>query len=332
MSAASSAFGRRLSLGVEEELFLVDPATWDLAPSVERILGPPGLKTELFAAVVETNTAVCETAWQALEELRRLRGVVHEAADRDGAAVAATASHAFALPERQQIVPEPRYVKMVEEMGDRALRQLVSGLHVHVGLDTFGECLERLEAVLPWLPSVLALSLNSPYLAGEEEPGVLSARAGRLLELPRGGPPPPLPTVAEWERVIAATGEDYTRIWWDVRPHPRLGTLEVRMPDQPTDVERSAALAALLQALVDAAEPVSERLDREEYLARRAAAARGDAATDDLLALVEPTARRLGTWELVERLHAPPEAHRQLAFGRRDGLPAVVADVVARSR
>jgi carboxylate-amine ligase len=330
VSAASSGFGRRLSLGVEEELFLVDPETWDLAPQVERLLGPPGLKTELFAAVVETNTPPCATAGEVLAELRRLRRVVREAAEREGLAVAAAGTHPFALPERQEIVPEPRYVQMVKEMGDRALRQLVSGLHVHVGSGSFEECLERLEAVLPWLPAVLALSVNSPYLAGEEM-DALSARAGRLLELPRGGPPPPLATPREWELAIAATGEDYTRIWWDVRPHPRLGTLEVRMPDQPTDVERSAALAALLQALVVAAPPAARPLDRDEYLERRAAAAAGEAPTGELLELVAPAAERLGTVELLGRLAEPPEALRQLEVGRRDGLVAAAADIVSRS-
>jgi carboxylate-amine ligase len=330
VSAASSGFGRRLSLGVEEELFLVDPETWDLAPQVERLLGPPGLKTELFAAVVETNTPPCATAGEVLAELRRLRRVVREAAEREGLAVAAAGTHPFALPERQEIVPEPRYVQMVKEMGDRALRQLVSGLHVHVGSGSFEECLERLEAVLPWLPAVLALSVNSPYLAGEEM-DALSARAGRLLELPRGGPPPPLATPREWELAIAATGEDYTRIWWDVRPHPRLGTLEVRMPDQPTDVERSAALAALLQALVVAAPPAARPLDRDEYLERRAAAAAGEAPTGELLELVAPAAERLGTAELLGRLAEPPEALRQLEVGRRDGLVAAAADIVSRS-
>ncbi len=323
-------FGRALTLGVEEELFLVDPQTWDLAPAVRRILGPPGLKTELFAAVVETNTAVCDGAEGVLAELERLRGVVRAGAEREGLAVAATGTHPFAAPERQEIVPEPRYLKMVEELGDRARRQLVSGLHVHVGAASFASCLETLEAVLPWLPSVLALSLNSPYVGGAED-GALSARAARLLELPRGGPPPPLPTQGEWERVIAATGEDYTRAWWDVRPHPRLGTLEVRMADQPTGVRRAAALAALVQALCAAAEPAAEPLDRDAYLEARAAAARGEAPTADLLALVEPAARRLGAWELVETLREPPEAHRQLDVGRSAGLTALTADLVARS-
>jgi YbdK family carboxylate-amine ligase len=329
-TAEPDGFGRRLTLGVEEELFLLDPGTWELAPRVERLLGPPGLKTELFAAVIETNTPICGSAEEALAELVRLRGVVREAAVREGLAVAASATHPFARPEEQEIVPEPRYVKMLQEMGSGALRQLVSGLHVHVGMGSFEECLATIEAILPWLPAVLALSVNSPYLDGEET-GVLSARAGRLLELPRGGPPPPLATRADWERTIAESGEDYTRIWWDVRAHPRLGTVEVRMADQPTDVLRSAGLVALVQALVEAAEPVRTPLDREEFLSLRAAAARGEAATDELLALVEPAARRLGSWELVAPLLEPPEAHRQLEVGRRAGLVAVAADLVARS-
>ena len=265
-----------------------------------------------------------------MAELTRLRGVVRDAAAREGLAVAATGTHPFATPEAQAIVPERRYQKMLAELGDGARRQLVSGLHVHVGMASWEECLATIEAVLPWLPAVLALSLNSPYLDGEES-GVLSARAGRLLELPRSGPPPPLASRAEWERAIAEIGEDYTRIWWDIRAHPRLGTVEVRMADQPTDVARAAALAALVQALVDSAEPSPAPLDRAEYLARRAAAARGEVVVDALLALVEPAARRLGSWELVERLREPPEAHRQLEIGRRAGLVALAADLASRS-
>ena len=330
MASAAEGFGRRLTIGVEEELFLLDPETWDLAPEVARVLGAPGLKTELFAAVVETNTAVCGSAEEALAELGRLRRAVSEAAEREGLAFAAAGTHPFAVPEQQPVVQEPRYLKMVAEMGAAALRQLVSGLHAHVGMASFDDCLRTQEAILPWLPAVLALSANSPYLAGEETGG-LSARAARLLELPRGGPPPPFGSRAGWERAIADTGEDYTRSWWDVRPHPRLGTLEVRVADQPTDVRRAAALAALVQALCAAAEPLAAPLDRDDYLERRARAAAGEADVDELLALVEPAARRLGSSELLESLRTPPEAHRQREVGRRDGLVAVVADLAART-
>ena len=122
----------------------------------------------------------------------RWLAAAHSAA---GLAVAATGAHPFSQPEEQEIVQEPRYLAMLAER-PAARRQLVCGLHVHVGMESFEQCLATLEAVLPWLPAVLALSVNSPYLDGAE-PGVLSGRAGRLLELPRAGAPPVLDTVGE---------------------------------------------------------------------------------------------------------------------------------------
>ncbi len=207
---------------------------------------------------------------------------------------------------------EPRYLKMLEELGPKLHRQLVCGLHVHVGMESFDACLQTLAAIVPWLPTVLALSLNSPYMQGGET-GALSSRAARLAELPRGGEEPPsFASPEEWEAYIEATGKDYTRSWWDARPHPRLGTLEVRIADQPTSVERSAALAALVQALC--AEPPTEQ-PTGEYSEDRAAAARGSAPTERLLTLVEPAARELGTSELVDTLREPAEALRQLEVG-----------------
>jgi glutamate---cysteine ligase / carboxylate-amine ligase len=323
------SFGRRLTLGVEEELLLLDAQTLALAPGVERVLGPDRLKTELFSCLVETNTPVCDSAEEALGELVRLRDVVRERARREGLVVAASGTHPFSLPDEQPIVQEPRYLEMVEELGTKTRRQLVCGLHVHVGMGSFDECLRTLAAVVPWLPPVLALSLNSPYLAGSET-GALSSRAARLLARPRSGRPPQLGSRAEWATAIAATGEDYTRSWWDARPHPRLGTLEVRIADQQTSVARTAALAALVQALCAVA-PEPGRWDHDAYFARREAASRGDAATDDLLALVEPAARELDTWERIETLRAPVEALRQLETGRRDGLREVAAELVRLS-
>jgi carboxylate-amine ligase len=316
-------------LGVEEELMLLDPETFELAPGVERLLGPEGLKTELFSCLVETTTPVCETAFEAQAEVTRLRGIVRDAARSEGLAIAAAGMHPFSRPEEQEIVQEPRYLKMLEEMGPAARKQLVCGLHIHVGMESFETCLRTLRQIRPWLPWLLALSLNSPFLEGEEA-GVLSARARRLLELPRGGPPPDFGSVAEWAAEIEATGKDYTRSWWDARPHPRLGTLELRIADQSTSGERTAALAALAQALC-AAPPSAEAVGRDAYLELRAAAVRGDLRAEDLLVLVEPAARELGTWELVETLRAPPEAFRQLEVGRREGVKALAADLVARS-
>jgi carboxylate-amine ligase len=323
-------FGRSLTIGVEEELMLLDPETLALAPGVERLLPHEGFKTELFSCLVETNTPVCESAAEAHAELVRLRREVAEAAAAEGLTYLAAGTHPFSRPEEQAIVAEPRYVQMLEELGPKTRRQVVCGLHVHVGMESFESCLRTLAAITPWLPAVLGASLNSPYLAGEDT-GVLSSRAERLLELPRGGPPPPLASPEEWEAQIAATGADYTRSWWDARPHPRLGTLEVRVADQPTSVARSAALAALVQALCVAAPVPAEPLPPQVYLDGRVAAARGEAPVEELLALVELAARELGTWELVETLRAPVEALRQLETGRRDGLAAAAAELAALS-
>ena len=303
-----SRFGRRLTIGVEEELLLLDPDTLAPAAGVERILGPPGLKTELFSCLVETNTPVCADAFEARDELVRLRRLAAERAGAEGMVVAASGSHPFAAPEEQPIVGEKRYRKMVEELGPVAKAQLVCGLHVHVGMESFDACLRALEWLGPWLPAVLAVSANSPYLSGEET-GALSSRLSTLRSLPRSGPPPRLDTEADWEAAVAETGVDYTRIWWDARPHPRLGTLEVRMADQPTSVERAVALVALLQALCAAPPP----------------------AGSDVVEAAAPAARTLGTWELLAPLREPPEALRQLEIGRRDGLGAVAADLVERT-
>jgi len=248
------------SLGVEEELMILDAESYAQVAAVDRILAgvegrdlPGGVKTELFASVFETNTHICATAAEADEALPALRRAAAEAAAAEGLAIAAAATHPFARPEAQPIVKEQRYVTFVGYGGISVRRQGVQGLHVHVGMPSAEECWRCLEAILPWLPVVLALSANSPWFAGELT-GMASNRAPVLGELPRAGAPPAFASYEEWESWIErlarlGIAEDYTRIWWDVRPHPKFGTLEIRVPDQPTDVHLSAAFAALLQAM-----------------------------------------------------------------------------------
>ena len=180
------------------------------------------------------------------------------------------------------------------------------------------DCWRCLDAILPWLPVVLALSANSPWFAGELT-GMASNRAPILAELPRGGAPAAFASYAEWEawveRLVAiGVMEDYTRIWWDVRPHPKLGTLEVRVPDQPTDVRLSAAFAALVQAMCATAladglprrlaacrlrpEPLGGgalRAARQPDPSRRARRSRPRRSSRvELLERVRPAAERLG--------------------------------------
>jgi glutamate---cysteine ligase / carboxylate-amine ligase len=322
---------RPFSVGVEEELVLVDARTLDAAPLFEQVVPDPGprLKPELFACLVETTTPICSDAAEAHERLVELRREVARRAQPHGARLLAAGTHPTARAFGQPILPERRYEKMVEELGDAVYRQLVCGLHVHVGMPSPEACVRTLEGVLPWLPLVVALSANSPFVEGRDT-GLRSARIGRLAELPSGPPPPPLRSWADWE--AATSGRDYTRLWWDVRPHPRLGTLEVRVADQQTDVRRSAGIAALVQALAAAvADGAGEPYDRELYRERREDAARVPPAPADVAALaglVEAPARSFGAWPLVdELLRGRPEAERQLEVG----LANAAGDIADRS-
>jgi carboxylate-amine ligase len=275
-----------LTLGVEEELVVLDARTLDQVGHVDTIVGglrdrdlPGRGKTELHASVFELNTDPSPDAAAILAALTTLRAAAAEVAAAAGLAVAATGAHPFASPEAQPIVQEERYVQMVAHHGLSARRQNVQGLHVHLAMPSGDACWHVLEGMLPWLPVVLALSANSPWLDGELT-GMASNRAPVLVELPRAGCPPALASYADWEAwverfVRLGVIADYTRIWWDVRPHPLLGTLEVRMPDQPTDVHRSAAFAGLLQGLGRALLEADVRpADRSDYEYNRWAAAR----------------------------------------------------------
>jgi glutamate---cysteine ligase / carboxylate-amine ligase len=358
------AFGRTspYSLGVEEEVMILDAESYALVPGVEGIVAsadgrslPGVLKMELLASMVELATGVCASPGEALESLRELRAAAAEGARANGHLVGAAATHPFSIPEQQDIAPDPRYREFVEYAGISARRQAVCGLHVHVGMPGPEECMTALEGVLPWLPLVLALSANSPYLAGEET-GLASKRAEVLAELPRAAAPPAFESYTNWEAFVErfvrlGLADDYTRFWWDIRPHPRFGTLEIRSPDQPTSVELTAAVAALLQALCATVleGPAPPSADRGDYAQNRWAALRfgpraelihpdGDRLvpvpelTYELLALIEPAVRELGSVDHLRRLEPNRcEGDRQLKVGRENGLQAVAADVVERT-
>jgi glutamate---cysteine ligase / carboxylate-amine ligase len=267
------------SLGVEEELMLVDADT--LEPSRDgwsRVFGgaTERIKPELFESFVEITTSVVETAEEAERELRALREVVAERAHAHGLALLATGSHPAARGP-VPIVPVERYERLKAKLGPRLYRQRVCGLHVHVAVPDPDTCLRAFEGVVPRLPGLLAASANSPYWDGEES-GWRSIRSQRLLEMPTGGTPPVLRSWDDWR---AASREDSTRRHWDAWPRPEYGTLEVRVMDQPTSLRRTAELAAEVQRLVrEAAETGGEPLDRSEYEASRQQAAREGAGPE----------------------------------------------------
>src|SRR5207244_11729459 len=166
---------------------------------------------------------------------------------------AASGSYPTSIPSEQEIAPLDRYRDFVEYAGPSARRQGVSGLHVHIGMPDADSCFRVMETILPWLPLVLALSANSPYFE-RRDTGMLSIRAEVLGLLPRHGAPPAFRDYAGWEAFIdrvTASGlaRDYTSFWWDVRLHPRFGTLEIRAPDQPTSIEQTAGFVRFLRTL-----------------------------------------------------------------------------------
>lgn len=337
------------SLGVEEELFVLDAETLEPALWPPELFDGRRLKAELFATVVELTTGICESAEQAAAELEELRAEAKRAADGARLKVAAAGTWPTAVPEQQPITDDPGYRAFVERTGSPARRQYCSGLHLHVGVPSPEACMGALETVLPWLPVLLAVSANSPYVAGRET-GLASTRAEILALLPRAGAPPVFSSYAEWEHYVErlvelGLADRWTRIWWDVRPHPDYGTLEIRMPDQPTRLEASVAFAALAQALVASGED-GKLADRGLYAENRWAAARfgRDAellhpddsrlvSAPDLLAelfeRVAPTARRLGSEDLLAPLETLAQADEQLALGREQGLSALGRRLVA---
>lgn len=320
----------RWSVGVEEELMLVDEQTFDLVPAAPLVLeeGDRALKSELLMPVVETTTTVCETPAQALEQMVERRAEAARRADRHGLRVVAAGSHPFSRPEDQPVTDGPVYREFVAFAGPVARRQGVSGLHVHVGMPDAETCVRALEGVLPWLPVVLALSANSPFFRGEET-GLLSTRAEVLGSLPRAGAPPRFDSYEQWETAMerwvrAGLVRSYKNAWWDARVHPHWGTLELRIADQPTDIHVAGAVVELLHTLaVRAAEGELPSAPREDYETNRFSAARfgprAELIWNSELVRVDRLARDLGTaLDLVSC-----EADRQL--DRRDDLRALAA-------
>ena len=331
---------------------LVDAETFELVPASAEVIEEAGqveygqIKNELFASVVELATDPCETVDDAGEALRGLRTAADAAARRLGLRLAAAGTHAQAIPDRQEIADDPRYREFVHYAGVSAKRQGVNGLHVHVEMPSAEACFAALEGVLPWLPVVLALSTNSPYLAGQKT-GLASNRAEILAQLPRSGAPPAFGSYEGWERFV----ERFVAAAWRTATRASGGPREVRMPDQPTALERTVGFTGLLQALCAhfAEAGDGDPADRGVYQQNRWAALRHGANAEllhpvedrtapvaetagELLEVLSAKLEELGTAEPVARLtEGDPEGRRQLEIGRAQGLDGVTADVIERT-
>ena len=255
-------FGRspEFSLGVEEEFQILHGESYELASRFSDISEAAGgdkrIKPELLQSVVETSTRVCTTVAEAVDDARALRLRLRDAAEERGLLIASAGTHPFSLYQHQEVTGERRYQEIADAMQWVAERELVFGLHVHVGVGSADKAIAVANVLRTHLPEFLALSVNSPYWQARDT-GLASARTKVFETMPRSGLPPAFSSFSEFERLVERgvktnSFRDYSYIWWDLRPHPRLGTIEVRICDAQTRLEATGAIAALVQSLVAA--------------------------------------------------------------------------------
>src|ERR1700758_43188 len=255
--------GPAYTLGIEEELMIIDAEPLELVNAFETLLedAPAGeIKPELMESVLEVSTDPCANTAEAGEQLRALRSQVRETAAR---------------PRSRALVSALRFV---------ARQELIFGVHVHVGVDDPDKAIHVANGMRVHMPILLALSANSPFWRADST-GLASTRTPIFRAFPRVGIPPTYKSWEDYEQRIefminARVIEDYTYLWHDVRPHPQFGTVEIRVMDSQTRVEHTLGLAALVQGLAkelaehhDAGQTLSkypfEMLDENKWLAAR---------------------------------------------------------------
>lgn len=362
--------GPPFTIGIEEELMLLHAGDLSLAQEIEAILeAVPAdregqVKPELLQSVLEIATKPCGSVGEAGEELRALRRMLGGIVAERGLTVAASGTHPFGLWEEQEIVQRPRYEELISELGFIARRELIFGTHVHVAIEGPDRAIYVADGIRLFLPLLLAISANSPFWRGSLT-GMMSSRTPIFRAFPRAGIPPHYGT---WEiyshrveqMMRGGAIDDYTYLWWDVRPHPNLGTVETRVFDQQTTLEHTIALAALtislahrFSALYDAEEPLvgfpTELIDDnkvraalkgmdgtlidffqgEQLPAERMARGLVDGLADDASALACEQELAL----IEDLLDGKSGAHRQLRhWERHRDLAKLVTEMVADTR
>ena len=287
-----SAQDLAITLGVEEEFFLVDPESRDLLadpdPGIfefcEREAGPHKVVPELLRSQIETNTRVCESVAEVRAALAETRRLVIDAAARHGAAVMAASTHPISTWQTQMITAKERYQRFAVAFQDTVRRFVVGGMHVHAGFGSPDERVRVMTAMRRYLPFLHALSTSSPFHGGRET-GFKSYRLNLICSLPRSSLPGPLWSRAEFDELVESYRsmefiEDGTELWWDIRPSQRYPTVEMRICDICTRLDESMCMIALYASLVRRLlrreregalppEPFTEMIAENRWLAQR---------------------------------------------------------------
>ncbi len=344
------------TFGLEEEFFVVNPATRDVVARVppgfvascRRRLGRERVSHEMLQSQVEIVSPVFADHAAARSEMRRLRDGVAAAAGEMRLAIVASGTHPLGLWNVQKTTRAARYERLVDDFQIIGRRNLLCGLHIHVGVAPGVDRVDLMNRLMPWLPCFLALSTSSPFW-NRHRTGLLSYRQAAYDEWPRTGIPDFLDDEADYAafvdllvrtRAIDGPGS----IWWAIRPSHRFPTLELRIADCCTDLDDALALAALFRCLVRAhvrrprigrarGSATRRLIEENRWRAKRHGIdaafideARGEAipfreVLADLLGLIEEDATALGCAREIAHIDTVLErgtsAHRQLAVYRR---------------
>jgi carboxylate-amine ligase len=355
------------TVGLEEEVMLLDPATWTLAQRADRVLVLLGddlaghCSAETHEAALELHTSPHATVGGAIAELSRLRARLTRAARSLGLATAAAGMHPGKMAEDPRVPPSGRYRFVHRTMRVIARREPTFALHVHVGVADPESAIRLVNRLRAHLPLLLALSASSPLWQGRAT-GLASNRTILFQAFPRTGLPRCFHGYADWVRTVdmllrSGAIPQPTFLWWDIRPQPRFGTVEVRIMDAQPRLEATGALCALVQALarleLDEGYAPPELIHAQEALAEnRFLAARDGVAAElidpvrvrrapvadvlaDVLAAAAPHASALGAaseFAVLPALMSVPEASRQAALAARAGVAGLASDLANRFR
>jgi carboxylate-amine ligase len=352
-------------VGLEEEVMLLDPTTWALAQRANEMLAlvgdePAGsCSAETHQAAIELSTRPHATVGEAITELGGLRAQLAGEARRLGLATAAAGMHPGEQDEEAHVPTTGRYQLVHETMRGIARREPTFALHVHIGVGDAESAIRLLNRLRTHLPVFLALSASSPIWRGRAT-GLASNRTMLFQAFPRTGLPRCFDGYSDWVRTVdllvrSGAIPEPTFLWWDARPQPRFGTVEVRIMDTQPRLEAAGALCALVQAVcrleLEEGFAQPEVVQAQEALAEnRFLAARDGVAAElidpvrsvrvpvadllaDLLAAALPHAAALGAADELARLPAlvsAPEAARQERQAAQDGVGALVSDLARR--
>lgn len=318
------------SIGVEWELELVDRTSRGLVSAATEILsaldnGDPKAsgkaKHELFECTVEVITDVCETVDEVRRDLARTVDEVGDLAAGRGLDLMCSGTHPFSHWDDQIVSPDPRYRRLLQEMQWPVRRLLIFGVHVHVGVRSSEKAIMIANALMSFLPHFLAVSASSPFWVGHDT-GLASVRSKLFESLPTAGLPHQLSAWEEFEQfmdtlITSKAIKSVREVWWDIRPHPDFGTVELRMCDGIPTLSELCAVTAMAQSLVEWLDRMIDRghrlpsqrswtvkenkwraarhgLDAEIIVDDKGSLRKGGLAVLELVEELTPTARHLG--------------------------------------